>query len=577
MRTSIRNVLLLVWGLALLATGCAGDDDAPAVEPLLGDGKADVVDHVTLHGALGFDDAGAVTGSFTEDLDFQGYTLAVRPGAVVALEVTQAGSSKALDTTLFVYGPADAAGGYGTKAVAFDDDAGWGRLSKLTSVPLDAGESWLVVVGTQDGKGRGNYRLQASCLSGECGPVPAPTACRAELAAAIRACVDDRLADPDYDSTVVSRLDLVAECSDPEIVAPAWDTLCATTEAPAELCGLTMEQITLTVLPVCRHALENEVLDQTCVFGLWYGDLWRRPGAVVVLSKRTLTTPDGLSDLDRAQIVAAVHETAYSDVTTAEEAFAAVDQGEVNVTDLWDASNRRAFRVVEVGAGDNSFGLYFEAGTTTVVARDHDSDVLDCTVTWGPERRACQADAQCAAGLHCTGISSELPRGACIDTAADTDPATGAECSASTPCPTGLVCAGEPTNGAGLCVPAWMRGAFVTEPALPIPDGDPAGAEAAVLVYGLATVDVDVQLDLVVSHPRPADLRVSLVNPAGTEVVLFDHTGTGAELYLDHAPVKGFPGDEVVNGVWRLRAIDSKTGEAGGLGRFGLTITSRWD
>jgi len=36
-------------------------------------------------------------------------------------------------------------------------------------------------------------------------------------------------------------------------------------------------------------------------------------------------------------------------------------------------------------------------------------------------------------------------------------------------------------------------------------------------------------------------------------------------------------GDESVNGFWRLSVRDNKSGEAGHIHSFGLTITSRWD
>jgi serine protease len=122
-----------------------------------------------------------------------------------------------------------------------------------------------------------------------------------------------------------------------------------------------------------------------------------------------------------------------------------------------------------------------------------------------------------------------------------------------------------------------MRGLYVSEPALAIPDNDASGVEAQLLVYGLATVDMDVRVDLLISHPRIADLRVTLVNPAGTEVTVFDGSSDGPELALAGEAIAGFPGDESVNGVWRLRVADVAAGETGVVGTFGLTITSRWD
>jgi len=132
-------------------------------------------------------------------------------------------------------------------------------------------------------------------------------------------------------------------------------------------------------------------------------------------------------------------------------------------------------------------------------------------------------------------------------------------------------------GGEGICQPGWMRGSYSSEPALAIPDNDPAGAQAQLLVYGLATVDMDVRLDLVISHPRIKDLRVKLAGPGGTEVTVFDGSSDGPEIAFYGKAIAGFPGDESVNGVWTLHVVDTASGKAGAIGSFGLTITSRWD
>ncbi len=47
---------------------------------------------------------------------------------------------------------------------------------------------------------------------------------------------------------------------------------------------------------------------------------------------------------------------------------------------MHDTVSGAEFTFVEYGAGDSSFGRVYAAGTTTVVVRDHDTDLLDCTV-----------------------------------------------------------------------------------------------------------------------------------------------------------------------------------------------------
>ena len=586
----MKTLTLTMLGLAALtslAGACADDDRGALVDPAVVDGKADASDRVTKLGAVGFGAPGAVTGAFVEDLEWHGYTLAVRPDALVTLDVTQKGSSRSVDTTMYLYGPMNASGGYGVSATAFDDDAGWGRLSRLKKQRLAGGE-WLVVVGTRDGRGRGAYRIEATCESGECAPLVAPTGtCHPAIAAGIQACVDGWLADPDFDPSTVSREDLISQCADAEPMAPVRDRLCDAPDAPAELCALDMETFHLSYLAACRSEAIGAYLDTACVFGERYGDLGGAAEAVVVLGERRLTAPDAVTPLEAEQIVAAVKATAYDDADTLAEAFEAVDDNQVNQRDLWDASNRKAYTVYEVGAGDNSFGMVFAYGTTTPVARNNDGDWYDCKVTWGAERRRCTADDQCKGGASCIGTSGPGTLGRCIASAADTHPAEGADCSLSTrgpdasSCPggAGLVCAGAALDGQGMCLPAWMRGTFTSEPALAIADNKPAGASAQLLAFGLATVDMDVKLDLFIVHPRTKDLRVTLTNPSGNEVLVFDGASAPAstEIYLDAKALTGFSGDESVNGIWTLKAVDSKSGQVGTIERFGLEITSRWD
>lgn len=164
----------LAWLAVAALCACVADDTDDAVVPELGGGKADAVDHVEDRGALAFGTPS--NGVFDEDLQFEGYRLAVRDGARVRVEVSHAGTASKLDSTLFVYGPCDAEM-CGTEAIAFDDDSGWSKHSRINGLELAGGE-YLVVVGTRDARGRGKYRLAATCQNGECDPLPVePAAC----------------------------------------------------------------------------------------------------------------------------------------------------------------------------------------------------------------------------------------------------------------------------------------------------------------------------------------------------------------------------------------------------------------
>jgi hypothetical protein len=383
--------------------------------------------------------------------------------------------------------------------------------------------------------------------------------------------VSDWEADGEFEG---SARDLVEQCADVEIVAPAFDALCASPDAPTELCARTLEELAGEELPTCFAEIWSRRLDATCVFGSVYRDVFTS-GALVVISREVVDASSTLSPVETAQVIAAVSVSSATP-TTIEEAFGSVDEGEVNRTELWDASNRRAFTAFEYGAGDNSYGAIFEYGTTVAATRIQDGDLYECAVTWGAERRDCDGDDACADGLRCEGVAEPIGLGRCVDVAAPAHPAEESSCTEASPCPggSGLQCQGAASWGEGICRPAWLTGSFETSPMQSIPDR--GEAQVSLVAYGLATVDVDVRIDLWIDHPRTSDLRVTLTNPSGNELLVADGID-GVELWLDDAQVRGLSGDESVNGVWTLRVVDGVRGEVGTIHRFGLTITSRWD
>ncbi|MBX3157559.1 MAG: PPC domain-containing protein [Deltaproteobacteria bacterium] len=102
-------------------------------------------------------------GNFTRDGQSDGYTLDVKAGMTVRIEVTHAGSKNGLDTLVYVYGPAHK-GAYPAESLFSDDDGGWGKLSRITSAKLDAGTYAIVV--TTKANDRGKYRIEATCSAG---------------------------------------------------------------------------------------------------------------------------------------------------------------------------------------------------------------------------------------------------------------------------------------------------------------------------------------------------------------------------------------------------------------------------
>ncbi len=116
-----------------------------------------------------------------------------------------------------------------------------------------------------------------------------------------------------------------------------------------------------------------------CLFGSTYGDIASNTRLAVSGTER-LTSPANLGDLDKERIIAALHESTHTDVTTVEEAFAAADQHEINVTRIYEPAAARTYTAIEYGAGDNSYGAIFYFDTTNVVAGIHDGDLERCSV-----------------------------------------------------------------------------------------------------------------------------------------------------------------------------------------------------
>jgi len=147
---------------ATAAFGCSVD--GVVEQPSLG--KGDALGQVKERGTLFFGEA--EVREIQSDFQFDGFRVEIGKDSIVSFETTHLGSSQGFDTTLFVYGPRAPFAGFGDNFRLMDDNSGFGPLSKLQDVELEAGE-YLVVVGTPDALGRGRYRLLASCESGDCG------------------------------------------------------------------------------------------------------------------------------------------------------------------------------------------------------------------------------------------------------------------------------------------------------------------------------------------------------------------------------------------------------------------------
>jgi hypothetical protein len=116
-----------------------------------------------------------------------------------------------------------------------------------------------------------------------------------------------------------------------------------------------------------------------CLFGDVFSDVRTSP-ALAIDSESWIRAVDGLEPITAQQLLLAVQQSSHTDVVTPDDALARVDQQEVRVIAFRELASERAFLVYEYGAGDNSYGAYFEHDSSEVLASIHDGDILFCGV-----------------------------------------------------------------------------------------------------------------------------------------------------------------------------------------------------
>lgn len=296
-----------------------------------------------------------------------------------------------------------------------------------------------------------------------------------------------------------------------------------------------------------------------------------------------------------AQLIAAVAATGMR-VASAAEAILATDDDAFDVLTLLDVGTRRSYEVVTATYGDSRYGRVFDAKASSVVATIVDTDIVGCVVARGLEGTPCTEMAACAPGI-CLGVVREevctdgvctptdvvLGEGRCVRTRVpDERPARGASCAEDAMCPRaeGLTCSllGDGPDAVGFCEDAWLRRRFVFEGAAL----EGAVTTIPLVVSGVASVSLRTTLSAVISHPRPADLTVSLQHPGGGSraVVFADPGATGTEIVLRDERAL-LPADEAINGVWSLVIEDAGGGvsppESASVFGISLTVSSWFD
>jgi hypothetical protein len=249
---------LLAPILLALFTGCdAGPEDATIPQPDLQAGKGDATEALSRDEALRFGDE--ATGEFTRDLEFHGYRFRVGAGASFNAEVTQAGSSRGLNTTMFLFGPRQQNGAYPPDAIEFDDDSGWGDLSRLRDLSVDEDGEYLLVLGTHYGEGdRGRYRFVLECNDDSCEPDSPPvdlTVCADEVLDYAHECIAEYTwdtQDPQY---------AIAQCTEAGYFADIYDSLChvGALATPHPMCQYGLEAYNEHMVPACQAELRGDL------------------------------------------------------------------------------------------------------------------------------------------------------------------------------------------------------------------------------------------------------------------------------------------------------------------------------
>jgi 5'-nucleotidase (lipoprotein e(P4) family) len=165
----MRKLVLCVGVLALAACDPSsglglGEEGGPPIAGL-DDDKADGETPIEVIARLR--PTAAVDGTLSGSLSRAGYVMYAAAGTTTKIEVTRAGSSQGLDTVLKVYGPRRADGSY-PAALATDDDAGYGKLSRLKDLTFDQDGFYLVEVAPKAALTTAKkFRLALSC-TGTC-------------------------------------------------------------------------------------------------------------------------------------------------------------------------------------------------------------------------------------------------------------------------------------------------------------------------------------------------------------------------------------------------------------------------
>jgi len=191
---------------------------------------------------------------------------------------------------------------------------------------------------------------------------------------------------------------------------------------------------------------------------------------------------------------------------------------------------------------------------------------VDSQCVWIPED--CHTTADCLDGYACTGIPSDgsTKLGKCRSTSPVEG--EGATCTAVQPCGEGLGCIGLSMGDEGWCVPSWMLAEFT--------NAKTYGTTSNVVVYGQATVPVDIVVSGKLNKNDPSKLTLQLTDPNGVAAIVCSPATAPCtkDGLAQGISVEGNSRDDQVNGRWTLQV---KGSGAPKIVTWTLHLSSRWD
>jgi subtilisin-like proprotein convertase family protein len=120
---------------------------------------------------------------------------------------------------------------------------------------------------------------------------------------------------------------------------------------------------------------------------------------------------------------------------------------------------------------------------------------------------------------------------------------------------------------------------YLAQPELPIPDNFPQGVSDTIWVNEAGSI-LSLNVDMNVSHSYIGDLRLQLLSPAGSPILLHNRGGGSSDNIIGNYPLTLVPVEdlgglagETINGPWILHISDHAPDDLGTLHSWGLHLS----